>query len=171
MSMSSIIVAQANNRVIGSKNDLPWYLPADLKHFKDLTTGKTVVMGGLTFESIKTRLNGPLPNRRNIIVSHILKPNSEDGFEICNSIDGLKKLVDIDSEDVFIIGGGQLYRSSLEEGIVSKIFLTQIYKTIQGDTYFPELSPEEWREVDREKHIKDEKNKYDYDFIELVKIV
>lgn len=168
--MSSIIVAQANDRVIGSSNDLPWYLPADLKHFREITTGKTVVMGRLTYESIKSRLNGPLPNRRNIVISESLRGASIDGFEICSSLDELKHIVDISSDDVFIIGGGRLYKSVLDEDLVNKIFLTQVNYQVDGDTYFPEIDTSKWKEISRETHKQDDKNKYDYDFIEYTKI-
>jgi|ERR1035438_3539020 dihydrofolate reductase len=169
--MSSIIVAQANNRVIGSNNDIPWYLPTDLRHFREITSGKVVIMGRLTFESIKARLNGPLPNRRNIVISGSLKQTVIEGFEICASVDELKNIVDLSSDDVFIIGGGQIYTRVLDDNLVNKIYLTQVNLDIAGDTYFPELDPNDWLEVDRESHKKDEKNKYDYDFIELVKKV
>jgi dihydrofolate reductase len=167
--MSSIIVAQANHRVIGRYNELPWYLPADLKHFREITENNTVVMGRLTMESIANRLNGPLPNRRNIVISSTLKQGEVSGFEICNSLDELRYLTDISSEMVFIIGGGRLYEAALDQNIVSKIYLTQINQDIKGDTFFPILDTNTWHEVSREHHKKDSKTPYDYDFIEFTR--
>lgn len=165
--MSSIIVACSRNRTIGSKNDLPWYLPADLRHFKDLTSGNTVVMGANTFKSIYNRLKGPLPNRLNIVVSTSLT-DLPGGFEQVKSLDELKQKVNISDPNVFIIGGAQLYQAVLDADMVDKIYLTEIEAEIDGDVFFPEL-PSSWRAVSQDKHTKDQKNPYDYNFIELVR--
>ena len=168
--MSSIIVAQANNRVIGKGNNLPWHLPADLKHFRDITTDHTVIMGGNTYLSIVDRLGKALPNRRNIVISPVIQ-NPLSGFEIFASLESLIKHVDLASDDVYIIGGAMLYKTMLEkDAYVNKIYLTQIHASINGDTYFPKLDPSKWQEISRENHRKDDKNNYDYDFIELRRI-
>lgn len=167
--MSSIVVAQSQNRVIGKNNATPWYLPDDLKHFKEITTGHTVVMGRNTYQSIIDHLGKPLPNRRNIIISSSIADPPE-GFEVFGSIDELSKAVDLSSNDVYIIGGGQLYKTILEAGMVDRIFLTQIQASIDGDIFFPAIDSSQWRELSRISHKKDEKNMYDYDFVELRRI-
>lgn len=166
--MASIIVAESENRVIGMTNQIPWYMPADLKHFREITTNHTVIMGRLTFKSIYDRLKGPLPNRRNIVISSKLESKDAIGFEVYGSIEDLSDILNLNDENVFIIGGGQLYKSVLESNLISKIYLTVIKTNIKGDTYFPELD-NSWRETYREEFNKDEKNQYDYEFIELVK--
>lgn len=163
--MSSIVVACANDRVIGSKNDLPWYIPADLKHFRDITRGHAIIMGSNTYKSIYDRRHGPLPDRRNIVMSRSLK-ELPPGFELASSFDDVARFVDLKDESVFIIGGAQIYEAALKVGIVDKIYLTVIHAEIKGDTYFPELS-DDWVQEKIESHHKDDKNTYDYDFIEL----
>jgi len=132
--MIALIVAQANNRVIGKANDLPWYLPADLKHFKEATTGHTVIMGRKTYESIYQRLHGPLPNRRNIVVSGRLKTIPE-GFEVYDGLDAALQAAD-----------------------------AQIDTTVDGDTYFAELPASDWTEVSNDSHTADDKNTFNYTF-------
>jgi dihydrofolate reductase len=157
----SIIVAQAKNRIIGKANDLPWYLPADLRHFKELTTGHTVIMGRKTYESIVSRLGGPLPERINIVLTRgvgFLTP----GAEIVNSIDEVLREVD-QHKEVFIIGGASVYEQAMP--YADKIYLTDVHADIDGDTYFPEINPEQWQETSREVHHADERNAYDYDFV------
>lgn len=160
--MIALIVARASNGVIGSKNDLPWYLPADLKHFKELTTDHTVIMGRKTYESIFRRLNGPLPNRRNIVISHTLI-ETPDGFELANSLEAALTLAG--EATAFIIGGATIYKAILEQELADKIYLTDVKQDIAGDTYFPELDTTEWKETSREPHQSDEKNSYNYDFV------
>lgn len=163
--MISLIVAQANHRVIGNKNDLPWYLPADLKHFKNITSGHTVIMGRKTYESIYNRLGGPLPNRTNIVISRS-KADFPDGFEAYRSLQDALTNLDNDRE-IFIIGGAQIYRESLDQRLVDKIYLTKIDYDIEGDTFFPELEKSEWREVSFQNYSKDTLNPYNYKFIIL----
>lgn len=154
--MISIIVAKANNNVIGSKNDLPWYLPADLRHFKEITIGQTVVMGRTTFNSIVTRLGKPLPNRQNVVITR------DPGFKypevkVVHSIDSIKGL-----GDLFVVGGADIYRQSID--MADRLYITEVHADIEGDTYFPELG-DSWKEILREPHKADEKNQYDYDFV------
>jgi dihydrofolate reductase len=165
--MSNIIVACTDNDVIGMKNDLPWYLPADLKHFRDITLNHTVVMGSNTYLSIIDRLKGPLPNRRNIVVS-LHDTEVLEGYELVHSLDEVNALIK-NKDDLFYIGGAMLFKSVLAENLVDKIYLTRIHAEIDGDTYFPELGSE-WVEVKRESFKKDDKNPYDYDFIELERV-
>jgi len=153
--MIKIIVAMSDNRVIGNNNELIWKLSSDLKRFKDLTTNNPVVMGRKTYESI----GRPLPNRRNIIITRNLEYQVDD----CEIVSSLEEALLLTNSDCFIIGGGEIYKQSLE--IVDKIYLTLVHKEFEGDTKFPELN-KEWIEVSRANFDSDEKNEYNYSFIE-----
>lgn len=158
--MISAIVAMANNKVIGNKNDLPWYLPADLKRFKELTTNHTVVMGRNTYDSIVARIGKPLPNRHNIVLTRDTGFTAE-GVEVVHSQEEIQKLI-VSNEETFIIGGAQVYESLLS--IIDRIYVTEVDVDIAGDTYFPTFS-DSWKEVSREHHEKDEENEYDYSYV------
>jgi dihydrofolate reductase len=158
--MIAAIVAIARNNVIGKNNDLPWYLPADLKHFKKITTGHTVVMGRTTYESIARRLGHSLPNRRNIVISKD-KAYRADGCEVVHSIEKARSLFIVDN--VYIIGGAQTYEQFFP--YIDRLYVTEIDVDINGDTYFPAIDKSEWKETSREHHEKDDKNLYNYDFI------
>jgi dihydrofolate reductase len=162
--MNSIIVAMAHNDVIGSSNDLPWYLPADLKRFKELTTGHTVVMGRKTYDSIYARLKGPLPNRTNIVVTR------DAVFQApgCMVVHDLETALKGQPDEVFVIGGAQIYEQALPA--VNKLYITEVDAEVDGDTYFPPLNRKEWRETNRESHKKDDKNKYEYSFVTYERI-
>ena len=160
--MTSIFVAYSKNRVIGRNNDLPWYIPEDLKRFKKLTTGHTVIMGRNTYVSIINRLGQPLPGRRNIVISSSLQKSQ--GVEVARSLEealGLARTV----EEVFIIGGERVYRDSLEAGVVDKIYATEIDQTIDGDVFFPAINKKDWHETSRQKH-QDENYKYSFVVLE-----
>lgn len=156
--MIAMVVAMAEHNVIGQENGLPWYLPADLKHFKALTTGHTVVMGRTTFESIVARLHKPLPDRRNVVISRD-RAYGYEGVEVVNDVSVALTLAD----DVFIIGGAQIYAATIEQA--DRLYVTEVHAVVPGDTYFPAIDPLLWQEVSREPHKADEKNKYDYDFV------
>ncbi len=156
----SIIVAIAKNHTIGKDNKLLWYLPNDLKHFKDVTTGHTVIMGRKTFDSV----GKPLPRRRNIVVTR--QAISIEGCEVTPSIEAAIALCKAEDE-VFIVGGAEIYRQAIP--LTNRIYLTIIDQDFEGDTFFPELNPDEWQETDREDFEPDEKNKYKYAFITLVR--
>lgn len=156
--MVAIVVAVAEGNVIGSRNDLPWYLPADLKHFKEITSGHTVVMGRTTFESILKRLGKPLPNRRNVVLSRDTAFTSH-GVEVVRDIEDIRNL----DEDIFIIGGAQVYAATIH--MADQLYVTEIHARIDGDAHFPAIDPAIWREASREKHFSDEKNQYAYDFV------
>jgi len=153
--MIKIIVATSKNKVIGSNNELIWKLSSDLKRFKELTTGHPVVMGRKTYESI----GRPLPNRRNIIITR----NSEYEVEGCETVSSLEEALLLTNNDCFIIGGGEIYKQSLE--VADKIYLTLVHKDFEGDTTFPELG-KEWAIIDTKDFDADEKNEYNYSFIE-----
>ena len=145
----------SDNRVIGNNNELIWKLSSDLKRFKQLTTGHPVVMGRKTYESI----GKPLPNRRNIIITR----NSEYEVEGCEVVSSLEEALLLSGNDCFIIGGGEIYKQSLE--LADKIYLTLVHKDFEGDTQFPELS-KEWAIIDNKDFEADQKNEYNYSFIE-----
>ena len=145
----------SDNRVIGNNNELIWKLSSDLKRFKQLTTGHPVVMGRKTYESI----GKPLPNRRNIIITR----NSEYEVEGCETVSSLEEALLLTNNDCFIIGGGEIYKQSLE--VADKIYLTLVHQDFEGDTQFPELNSE-WAKMSRNDFEADEKNEYNYSFIE-----
>ena len=155
---TSIIVAIAKNHAIGKDNKLLWYLPNDLKHFKDVTSGHTVIMGRKTFDSV----GKPLPRRRNIVVTR--QAITIEGCEVVNTIEAALALC-ADEAEVFIVGGAEIYRQALH--LTNRIYLTLIDQDFDGDTFFPELNPAEWKETQRENFEPDEKNKYSYSFITL----
>lgn len=155
----SIVVAIAEDNAIGKDNQLLWHLPADLKHFKDITSGHTIIMGRKTYDSI----GRALPNRRNIVITR----NREleiPGTEITNSLEEALALCK-DTAEVFIIGGAELYNHAL--AVTNRIYLTRVHQIYEADTFFPEINLEEWQEVSTEKHLPDEKNKVAYTFSTL----
>ena len=156
----SIIVAVASDGAIGRANDLLWHLPADLKRFKELTTGHTILMGRKTFESLP---RGPLPNRRNLIISRSLP--AQPGAEVYPTIQ--QALVACASdEEVFIIGGGEIYRQLLPD--TEQIYLTRVQASFpDAEVFFPELDPTEWIEEAREVYPRDERNEYDTELLLL----
>ncbi len=174
--MLSIVVAVSTNGVIGHRGQLPWHLPADLKHFKDVTEGHAVIMGRKTFESI----GRPLPNRRNIVVTRQedYKPASAEasvgkpaGVEFVHSIEEALALCHPDpaldagerpSPEVFLIGGAELYRQMFDR--TDRIYLTRIHEDFAGDVFFPELGPE-WKEISKQEGIVDGKNAYPHTFL------
>ena len=152
----SIVVAISENHAIGKDNKLLWYLPNDLKHFKEITTGHTVIMGRKTYDSV----GKPLPNRRNIIVT---RQNIEiTGCEVVSSIEAALALC-ADEAEVFIVGGAEIYRQAMK--LTDIIYLTIVHKEFEGDTYFPEIKADEWKETAREDHEPDIKNALPYSFI------
>ncbi|WP_373323194.1 dihydrofolate reductase [Alkalihalobacterium chitinilyticum] len=153
----SFLVAMDNNRVIGKDNDLPWSLPADLAYFKKVTMGHPIVMGRKTYESI----GRPLPGRENIILTRN-REYSVDGCTVLHSLADVKQVVDANDKETFIIGGAEIFKEAFP--IADKLYITHIDEEFDGDTYFPAFSDHEWKEVSREKGIKDEKNPYDYYF-------
>lgn len=162
--MISIIVAMAENNVIGKGNDLPWRLSGDLKHFAKITTGNTVVMGSNTFKSIFARLGKALPNRKNVVLSS-KKAENFPGAEVFHSIDNIIELGK--KENVFIIGGAKVYHDFIS--LTDKLYITKIHAKIDGDTFFPTWNEQDWKLVKSENHLKDDKNEFDYTFLEYEK--
>ncbi|MCP2044602.1 dihydrofolate reductase [Pontibacter sp. HSC-36F09] len=159
--MIAIVVAIAQNNVIGKDNQLIWHLPADLRHFKQKTMGHPMIMGRKTFESI----GKPLPGRTTIIVTR-QEDYKAEGCIVVNSVEeAIAKGKELDSEQVSIVGGAEIYKQALS--FVDTIYLTKVHHDFDGDTFFPELKEEEWLLVSVEGHEPDEKNKYAYTFKEL----
>ena len=154
----SIVVAISENHAIGKDNKLLWYLPKDLKHFKDITTGGTVIMGRKTYDSV----GRPLPKRRNIIVTR--QPIVIEGCEVVNSIEAALDLCR-DEAEVFIVGGAEIYKQAMH--LTDRIYLTIVHANIEGDTYFPEIKEDTWKETHRADHDPDEKNALPFSFITL----
>ena len=155
----SLIAAMADERVIGLDNAMPWHLPADLKHFRNLTVGKPVIMGRKTIESI----GKALPKRRNIVVTR-QSDFGMDGCEVAASIESAVELV-AGEDEVMIIGGASIYEQTLERADI--LYLTYIHAQFQGDTHFPAFNETEWEEIERETHESDEKNPHPYSFVTL----
>ncbi|MBL98494.1 MAG: diacylglycerol kinase [Rhodopirellula sp.] len=152
----SIIVAMAENGVIGRDMDLPWHISADLKRFKALTMGHHIVMGRKTFESIG-RL---LPGRTTVIVTR--QPDYQvDGAVIVNSL-GAAQAAATDDSELFIIGGGQIYEIALP--LADRLHVTRVHTEVDGDTSFPAIDWDQWELVSAERHGADEKNDYDFTF-------
>ena len=163
----SLIVAVSENGVIGKDNDLIWHLPKDMKFFKDTTIGHHVIMGRKNFESIPHKFR-PLPNRTNIVITRQFDYKAE-GSIVVNSVEEALKVAKSNEEnEAFIIGGGQIYKLAFDADLVDKIYLTKIYHSFEGDTFFLELNSD-WIELKREDYFKDDNHKYDYSFIVLEK--
>jgi len=153
----SLIVAMARNRVIGINNTLPWHLPADLKHFKTLTTGHHIVMGRKTYQSI----GKPLPGRTSVVVTR--NPGyAPPGVITVNSIEAAVSACG-DDDEIFVIGGAELYRQAM--AFADRVYLTEIDAEIPGDAHFTELDSKQWQETGRISHVSDEKNPYPYHFV------
>lgn len=164
MSKISIIAAVADNYAIGKANNLPWHLPADLKHFRQLTTGHAIVMGKRTFESLP---KGPLPNRKNIVLTSVMSEGVNEGYFEADSLEDAVYLCEHE-EKVFIIGGATVYKQSINK--VDTMYITWIHNDFSADTYFPEIDFNEWKEVNREDHNPDEQNLYSYSFVKYERI-
>lgn len=158
--MISLLVAYSSNNVIGNKGTIPWHLSDDLKRFKQLTTGHSIVMGRKTFESI----GRALPNRRNIVITRNKKFQAE-GVEVVNSIGDALKLTK-GEEEIFIIGGGEIYRQSIDKA--DKIYATIIDTEIEGDTFFPRVNLQKWQLSRLEKH-HDEKSGNNFHYAEYTR--
>lgn len=157
--MLSIIVAKAKNNIIGKDNKLLWKLPADLQRFKELTTGHIIIMGRKTFES----LGRVLPNRKHIVFTQNpdFKVNDEN-VQVVHSMLEIQEYIESE-EECFVIGGAMIY--NLLMPYVNKMYITQIDKDFEGDAFFPRIDETKWKEVEREKGVKDENNNLDYEFI------
>ena len=158
----SMIAAVATNRVIGKDNDLVWRLPDDMKYFMETTKDHYVIMGRKNYESIPHKFR-PLPNRVNIIITKQKDYKAPDCI-ITNTIEeALDYARDQAQEEVFVIGGGQIYKQSLQ--LAHKLYITEVKEHFEGDTYFPDFDHREWNEISRKHHYKDEKHQHEFDFV------
>lgn len=155
--MISLILAASENHVIGKDNRLLWHLPMDLKYFKNTTMGHPVIMGRKTFDSVGCK---PLKGRRNIIVTR------QSGFQAlgCEVASTIEEAIQIagDDPEIFIAGGGEIYRNSLD--LADRIYLTRIHHTFEGDTFFPEINTRIWELKSNEDFFADEKNPFNFSF-------
>ncbi len=159
--MKAIVVAIDRKNGIGADNDLLWHsdLPTDLQHFKDITTGGTVIMGRKTYEGI----GRALPNRENIVVSR--KLHDTPGVIVVDSIENAYSLA---QHNIYVIGGGQIYAATIDD--MDELFVTEVDAEFPKATVsFPTIDPSIWHEISREHHTKDEKNKYNFDFVHYTK--
>lgn len=167
MTILSMIVATADNNIIGKDNDMPWHLPADLAYFKKVTLGKPIIMGRKTYESI----GRALPGRRNIVISrdenYIPQGKGAEAVDTVVSIEDALSLVDGSDgneaiEEVMVIGGGAIYNHCLPAA--QRLYITHIKADIEGDTQFPDYNDGSWGKVSSEVRASDDKNAYELDF-------
>lgn len=162
MNQISIVVAISENNAIGKDNQLLWHLPADLKHFKEITTGHPIIMGRKTYDSI----GRPLPNRRNIVITRTTNLSIAN-VEVVNNLEDAIALCANDNE-AFVIGGAEIYKHAL--ALINRIYLTTIHQRYEADAFFPALNMNEWKEIFKEYHPADEKNSVAYTFSTLERI-
>lgn len=156
--MISIIVAIAEDNGIGNKNNLLWHIPEDLKRFKKLTFGQSVIMGKKTWESLPKK---PLPGRKNIVITDIPEETIEFSITAYSVGDALSKCGG--NDEIYIIGGGSIYRQFMP--IADRLYITHIHKNAPADTYFPVIDPEIWKPIETEEHRQDESNPIPYTYI------
>ena len=158
--MLSIIVAIANKNVIGKDNTLIWHLPEDLKRFKTITSGKTIIMG-------RRSLGRVLPNRKHIVLCNDMEMKIDnENVEVVSDIKCLDKYINSDEEN-FIIGGATIYKLLMP--YANKMYITKINQDFDGDAFFPEIKEEEWKVVDIQKGLRNEENPFDYDYITYIR--
>jgi len=155
----SAIFAMSENRVIGKNNQLPWHLPADLKHFKKITLGKPILMGRKTYESI----GRPLPGRCNVIITKDIDYQAP-GCVVVNSIEQALATTK-ESDEIFVMGGALLYQAMLP--LIQRLYMTIIHQPFDGDTFFPLLNQDDWQEIERVDYTKDSENPHPYSFFIL----
>lgn len=157
----TLVAAVADNGVIGAEGGMPWHLPADLAHFKQLTLGKPVLMGRLTWEAI----GKPLPGRTNLVLSRDPAWLAEGATRVASLDEALKIAGENEAGELIVIGGAEVYRQALPHA--KRIYLTRVHAEPWGDTLFPELEPDEWDEVARREQMSDERNAWDMTFVVL----
>ena len=155
--MITIVVAMGLGNEIGANNQLLWHLPTDLKHFKEITSGHPIIMGRKTYESI----GKPLPNRTNIVVSR-KKDWFEEGILIVGSLKEALKFAKKMDEEIFIIGGGNIYEQTID--LADQLEVTQVKANLEADVFFPKIDEKIWKKTNETLHEKDEKNEYDFSF-------
>ncbi len=161
----SVIAAMSENRVIGKDNDLPWNLPDDFKFFQQTTVGHTVIMGRKSWESLPYKFR-PLPNRTNIVITRQKNYQAPNAIVVKSLEEAIAK-ADSNQDEIFIIGGGEIYRQGL--AFAQKIYLTEINEHFNGSVTFPTFSKKMWSEISREHHPKDDRHAFSFDFVTYVK--
>lgn len=159
--MISIILAASQNNVIGKNNDLPWHLPADLKHFAKITAGYDLIMGRKTYDSIISRLGHPLVNREHYVITTQELSSDYQNVHFAKSLSEVLSQID-SKKEVFVIGGAQIF--SMAWPIADKLYLTRIDANIDGDIYLQDFQMDDWRLIESEKCLADEKNNFNYSF-------
>ena len=157
----TLVAAIASNNVIGKENSLPWNIPEDLKRFKQMTSGHTILMGRKTFDSI----GRPLPNRQNIVMTKD-KNFEQEGIKVINDFDEALELIKESNEDVFVIGGSKIYE--LFEPVADSLAITRILKDFEGDAFFPDINWDLWQ-IEKEEKFFDEKSNIECKLIEYSK--
>lgn len=163
----ALIVAKARNHTIGRDNKLPWYLPNDLKYFKQVTLGKPIIMGRKTYDSI----GKPLPGRTNIVItrqSDYRPANQNDSVRVVDSFEAAQQLAEQilivnGQSEAMIIGGAEIYRLALP--MVDRMYITEVHAEVEGDAFFPEFDQQQWQTVAREDFAAEGPNPYDYSFV------
>ncbi|HMR92352.1 MAG TPA: dihydrofolate reductase [Chitinophagaceae bacterium] len=154
----SLVVAAANNHVIGKDNQLLWKLPNDMRHFKNITWGMPVVMGRKTFES----LGRPLPGRKNLVLTKQADWEAEGVLPVKKIEDAIFLVQQMDVKEMMVIGGGEIYQAVFDKA--KRIYLTRVDGEPEGDTFFPPIDPKKWRLVSKQDQEADEKHAYNYSF-------
>jgi dihydrofolate reductase len=157
----SLIVAAAENNAIGGNNDLLWHLPNDMKFFKNTTWGFPVIMGRKSYDALK---GNPLPGRFNIVITRQENWNpGNDSVAVVKTLEAAIELATTrGTKEIFIIGGGQIYEQSMS--IANRIYLTRVHTSLEGDAFFPEVNPDQWRLISRQDFPADEKHAFAYSF-------
>ncbi|MGB1004229.1 MAG: dihydrofolate reductase [Salibacteraceae bacterium] len=160
----SLIVAIAENHVIGKDNDLIWFLPKDLKYFKDTTAGHHVIMGRKNYYSIPEKFR-PLPGRPNIVVTRQKDIIKDEGVIVVNSVEeGIKVALEAGDKEPFVIGGGQIYNYALANNLVDRMYITHVHKAYDGDTFFPHFKDKNWKKISSELIEKDHRHEASFSY-------
>ncbi|MFN4233911.1 MAG: dihydrofolate reductase [Bacteroidia bacterium] len=165
--MISIIVAVAENNAIGKNNQLLWHLPADMKIFKEKTTGHCVITGRKNYESIPEKYR-PLPNRTNIVITRQENYSAPGAIVVKSLQEAIEKAKATGDNEIFIIGGGEIYAQAIP--LADKVYLTKVHETFEADTFFPKLNMNEWQIISSMYFNADGKNKHSFTFFELKRI-
>jgi len=160
----SMIAAVAKNRIIGKDNDLVWNLPDDTRYFMDTTKGHHILTGRRNYESIPPKYR-PLKDRTNIIVTNQENYDAKGAVVVHNIQKGIDFAEEAGEEELFIIGGGEIYRQAL--GQTDKLYITEVHGEFEGDTFFPEIEKTNWKEISRERHPRDDCHDYSFDYVIL----
>lgn len=160
-----IVAAVADNLIIGDSDKLPWSMPADKVFFRTAVEGQWLIMGRRTFES--AAIEGTIPGTYSLVISRKEDYKVESGQRVSSLEDGIQIAMNAGKDKLFILGGGQIYAQGIE--IADRLIITEIHTNPNGDTHFPEIDPEKWREDKRSEFTSDDKNPFDYAFVEYIR--